>query len=945
MKSPIMKSPITRRTFVGIGAATATGLSGVAVCADEAKPAATIQNDHFKMVIGSNGRNLAFIDKRTGKDYCDDSKNSLCFSIVLDGKRTYVTNVTSADGQITARFGDTGVTAVLRPKVNKHHIVLEVVSITPEPDEFIFLDVPLILKTTPDEPFVACSLALDLQTNNPQIPQPMGHLTSTCVGRFGCKGAKVAIIGCPSEGLRRAMQEAVSAAPELPHSPIGGPWAMGKPINQGSYLFNFGDMSEDNVDDWIRVAKMLGFNQIDFHGGNSFRFGDCRPNPKTYPKGMASFKAVIDRLHAAGIKAGLHTYAFFIDKKCPWVTPVPDPRLAKDAAFTLAESLDEKVATVPVVEPTKAMSAITGFAVRNSVTLQIDDELITYKGIAKEPPYAFTDCVRGACGTKVAKHEKGAKVHHLKECFGLFVPNPETTLLAEVAGKTATMFNTCGFDMIYLDALDGEDTLGGRENSWHYGSQFVFEIQKRLKKPALFEMSTFHHHLWYVRSRHGAWDHPTRSHKKFIDNHINAVKNYQRMFLPGHLGWWAMKTFSDSQGEPTFTDDIEYLMCKCLGMNVGLSMMGIDPSTIKKLPVLPRLADIIKRYEDLRHSRKVPEAMKEKLRKPGEEFTLVGSLEKGWEFLPTQYSKNKFTGVDSPSATWTMKNKFESQPIRLRIEALLAAGPYDAPENVILADFESKSDLPNQDAVAGVTARLVPSDAKVKVGSNSGRLTALHTQSDKTNTWAFFEKTFEPTLDLSGHQAMGVWIHGDESGAVLNFRAQSPSHISHADNDHYVVVDFTGWRYFELIEPEGGRHDDYKWPYGGLYATYRESVRYKSIEKFSVWCNNLPSGKTTTCYLSPVKAVPVVETKLIKPSLTVGDKTITFPVEIKSSQYLEYGGPNDCKLYSGDGGLLQEVATEGNVPILAGGENEIHFSCSAPDRINARANVTVITHG
>ena len=143
---------------------------------------------------------------------------------------------------------------------------------------------------------------------------------------------------------------------------------------------------------------------------------------------------------------------------------------------------------------------------------------------------------------------------------------------------------------------------------------------------------------------------------------------------------------------------------------------------------------------------------------------------------------------------------------------------------------------------------------------------------------------------------MGVWIHGDGSGAVLNFRARSPSHLSHADGEHFVVVDFTGWRYFELIEPEGERHADYQWPYGGIYSTYRERVRHNTIETFAVWCNNLPPGKTTTCYLSPVKAIPVVETKLINPSVKIGDKTITFKVEIKSGEYLEYGGPNDCKL-------------------------------------------------
>src|SRR5207247_9270071 len=114
-----------------------------------------------------------------------------------------------------------------------------------------------------------------------------------------------------------------------------------------------------------------------------------------------------------------------------------------------------------------------------------------YTDVSKSPPYQFTGCKRGAYVTRAAAHPRRAKVDHLKECFGLFVPDPETTFLAEVAQRTADFYNECGFDMIYLDALDGEDILGGAENGWHYGSQFVFELAKQIKKPALTKMSTF----------------------------------------------------------------------------------------------------------------------------------------------------------------------------------------------------------------------------------------------------------------------------------------------------------------------------------------------------------------------------------------------------------------------------------------------------------------------
>src|SRR5439155_19745972 len=143
-----------------------------------------------------------------------------------------------------------------------------------------------------------------------------------------------------------------------------------------------------------------------------------------------------------------------------------------------------------------------------------------------------------------------------------------SSLFEEIARNTAELFNEAGFDMIYLDALDGEDVIAGPQAGWYYGSKFVFDIWKHLKRSVLMEMSTFHHHLWYVRSRYVALDTPNRGYKRFIDLHC-AEPTYG---LPGHLGWWSIQTWNrarsqtdcvGAQVEPTFSDDIEYLCSKC----------------------------------------------------------------------------------------------------------------------------------------------------------------------------------------------------------------------------------------------------------------------------------------------------------------------------------------------------------------------------------------------
>ena len=900
------------------------------------------ENEYLRYVIDSDGRNRHFVDKESGRDYA--VPHSACAQITKVGQVYEATSVSRLGEQLQVVFGAAEIVATIHVTTHDHYLVLEVESVSdPQVEELVFAHIPLTLAGDSQEAFAGCALALNLQTDVDELPGANSLLRAVCCQRFGFAGARAALIGCPQSKLRQVLQEVVAAAPDLPQSTIGGPLALDAPINRGSYLFNFGDVTEQTVDAWIELIHRLGFNQLDFHGGRSFRFGDCRPDPEMYPEGLSSLKAVIDRLHAAGIAAGLHTYAFFIDKACPWVTPIPDPRLAKDASFTLAAELTADATVVPVRETTAEQSAITGFFVRNSVTLQIDDELITFTGIDKETPYAFTDCQRGACGTHAAPHASGATVHHLKECFGLFVPDPETTLLAEVAARNADAFNQCGFDMIYLDALDGEDVLGGVENGWHYGSSFVFELCSRLHKSALLEMSTFHHHLWYVRARMGAWDHPRRSHKKFIDIHCAANKSCEHMFLPANLGWWAVKTWTEAEGEATFVDDIEYLCCKSLGTGAGLSLMGIDPDNVQQIPALPRLAAILKEYETLRHADHFSASIKAQLRAPGAEFTLSRNAAGTPSFRPVYYDKHKV--VDRYSASWKSYNKFDRQRPGLRIEALMSASPYDAAANKTLATFATASEFGVQGAASEVEVDLQVAPEMARDGTASGRLQAVNSSPQADGAWTQVVETFSPPLDLGAHQGLGVWVHGDGKGQVLNFQLRCPDHVVAGIGEHYVPIDFSGWRYFELIESEGERYAEYSWPYGDAYAIYRESVNYEQVETLGLWYNNLPPGDTATCYLSPIKALPLVSATVRHPKLTLNGQSIVFPVEIESGSYLEFYPPADCKLYGPQGQLLGAVDLQEEMPQIESGENQVEFTCPAQEGMQPRARVTLIGWG
>ncbi len=911
------------------------------VCVAQEQPiAVTLETEYLRWEIGADGRNAGFVDKRTGTDYLA-AAGPTC-TVTVEGKELPATGAAMADGLVRVQFERPDIHATLRATARPSYVTIEVVELAGEGVTRLTL-CNLSLKTDPDDPerFAACVLAQNLLTNVPEIPGPNELVRAWCDPQFGAAGASAAILACPLPQLRGAMQQAVSASPDLPQSPLGGPWAMDARHSRSSYLFNFNDLTEATVDTWIDTARSLGFNQIQMHGGTSFRFGDCFPNPNTYPGGIPDLKRTIDRLHEAGIIVGMQPYAFFIAKNCPWVTPVPHPGLAKDARFTLAADLDAESKDVPVLQSTEKMSTITGFFVRNSVTVQIDDELIVYTGLAKTEPFAFTGCARGAYGTTAAPHKAGAEVHHLKECFGLFAPDPDSDLLLEVVQKQADFFNECGFDAIYLDALDGEDVLGGAGNSWHYGSKYVFELHKRLARPAVMEMSTFHHHLWFVRSRIGAWDYPNRSHKEFIDQHVRANRAGERMFLPGNLGWWAFKNYSGAQGEPTFADDIEYLCCKALATDSGLSMASYDPNN----PGHARLAAIVKQYEELRHAGTVPEPIRAQLRLPASDFTLQMGPE-GPEFSPTRYDRHRVRAIDGQSNAWAVANRFEAQPLKLRMEALQCCAPYGTPEAITLADFSTDDELPDRAAAEKVTFSLRSVTDNVKVGKNSALITADSTRQERVGSWLRASRRFSPPMDLSACQAMGVWVHGDGKGEILNLQLRSPSHLSHATCDHTIPIDFEGWRYFELVEFDTEHYAGMGWPYGGQYATYRENLLYKSVESLWVWVGNLPPGEQVNLYLSPIKALPIRDGVLDSPVVQVANKQLSFDVQIPTGSYMEFGAIGDCKVYGPQGQFVGDVAVkETEVPLLAAGDNQIQFTCTGPEGLTPRARVTVITTG
>ncbi|HID22413.1 MAG TPA: hypothetical protein EYP14_08425 [Planctomycetaceae bacterium] len=186
-------------------------------------------------------------------------------------------------------------------------------------------------------------------------------------------------------------------------------------------------------------------------------------------------------------------------------------------------------------------------------------------------------------------------------------------------------------------------------------------------------------------------------------------------------------------------------------------------------------------------------------------------------------------------------------------------------------------------------------------------------------------------------RALGVWVHGDGKGEVLNIQLQS---ANGGYRDHYIDVDFTGWRYFELTRPETDRVFDFKAGYLPKHAV--RHFQYDRLRSVYLRYNSIPAGTAVRTLIGPIKALREHWLPLVRPALTINGRTITFPCQLATEQYLEYNGTGPAQLYDRNGFLIRKVPPEGSTPILKQNDNHIEFTCEPGPERSMRAEVTVI---
>ncbi|MDZ7617392.1 MAG: LamG-like jellyroll fold domain-containing protein [Patescibacteria group bacterium] len=912
----------------------------------DAKELLSLETGHATMIVGDNGSILSLKEKATGRELLAEPHPVLAIGRT-EGRPLAARRMRLQDGLLVADFPRGAGSAAIRMEAKEHYFTIEAVAVdVPRAERFTFFQIAPAtveyignmagLASDADSGVCLRSLGLAVDTS---FYGPAPRFRASTTVKHGLVGHRVGLAAGPREQLI-PMLRAMAENEAVPHSRVGGPWSIGAEQTRGSYLF--ADLAAKDTDAWIELARRGGFTNIHMHGWWT-SLGHYEPREAYFPGGLAEMKATADRIRAAGLKPGIHTLTACISPNDPWVTPVPSPDLIASQSYALARPISATDKAVFVTEVPAAGHDVIWSYSGNGNALRVGNELIRYSGISREPPYAFLDCERGAFKTEASAHAEGTAVDYLQQRYIAFYPEPDSALADELADRIARVYNECGLEMIYFDGSEGMMSRYGIDT-------MRWKIFQRLHG-GVTEASCWGHNSWWFHSRLGAWDHPVWAMKQFHDGHIRGASRYRLSeLLEPQLGWWAPRGPS-AIARGHFLDEMEYFGLKNLAIDGPMSIQGVHAVGRPWNARIEELLTVLGWYERVRLARYFDDATLESLVTPGKDFRLRQNAEGRWRLTPVHMAKHRVSAMGNGSERWTAENPFAAQPLRVRLEALYGVAPHDDPQAVALADFADLELLDNRHSAPGVTAEVELVTDDVKAGGRSLRLRAKNAGETSRGAWTQIGTTYKhPYFSMAPGDAMGLWVKGDGSGALLNLQIRSPREYHGCIADHYIDLDFTGWRYVELLlrERDSERLTDYAWPYGGdgSHAIYRNAVDLAHISEVNVLVNEIPAGGQIDILLSPIHSLPSKRVELTNPALAIGGTKVVLPVTMQSGQYIELEGMDDCVLYDERGELITRFRPQvESLPALAEGPNAMQFDCTVPEGLSARAEVTVISLG
>jgi hypothetical protein len=588
--------------------------------------------------------------------------------------------------------------------------------------------------------------------NQDRIIQDFNHekIVAPTYDDGGVIGSKIALFGCPVEKALETIGE-MEIAEGLPHPMINGQWGKIAPDAAAAYIIT--NFTEDDVEQAIDLTKKAGLKYL-YHYGKTFEnWGHFDLYKGEFPNGIEGLKMCVEKAEAQGIMVGTHLLSNFITTNDPYVTPIPDKRLAKVGSSIILANINASETEIPIKSP----DFFNQMKNNSLKTVRVGNELIRYGKVSETSPWKLLDCQRGAFNTTASEHNSGEEIAKLLDhAYKVFLTNAELTI--EMSETMAELYNKTGLRQISFDGLEGNRSTGlGTYGESLMPYTWYNSLSDDLKNHLIIDASRTTHFFWHIYSRMN-WGEPWYGgfRESQTEYRFKNQAYFRRNYMPGMLGWFKMTS-------ETSIEDIEWLLARASGYDAGYAFVAGFES-IEQNGNSDEILELIGDWEKLRLGGSFTEKQKEIFRDSGKEFSLKKIKDNEWDLLKVNAEIfNHEKKIKQPGEPLYSTFEFNNIGNEQSLNFLLTAINCDASEIVMEINNYKEVKLPvvlkkgqiikytggNKATVYDSNWQLIkefdidPSNFKVGKGENSVSFDCTFDKIDKESSIKLEIRTFE----------------------------------------------------------------------------------------------------------------------------------------------------------------------------------------------------------
>lgn len=674
-------------------------------------------------------------------------------------------------------------------------------------------------------------------------------------------------------------------------------------------------------------------------------------NRAVFPRGETDLREFSDYVRGQGMYLALHYVSGGIGLRDPlYVGQKPDRRFASWGGGRLAREVGAADTTLifqpepGVVPPAQHRPVYPHFFDWN--LLRVGNELVRIGSIEPQVDgtWILKQCQRGQGSTKAVAHASNEDAAGLLVAYGQnLVPDNDSSLLDEVAQNYAGLLNRCVVEHAEFDGAE----IHAQEGRWGY-RKFATLIYE-----ALDHRTTSH-------------DSSGRQPAAWFEYRLNSSRRLMRGSCAYTHGNYSVPVTLATPSRPATTLlDAQFMLSQgnyggALGISKPEPMFGITPQVLKTHGLTDQFVEALKTWNEVSAllTDKQREQMNSTFSQPkgtAAQFNrhlrspvvpVVNKVEDHFALVPTRvlmrnagdilWQNGQEHGAISPrqfikpGEALTLQNPDSAQPLQFILHVLPAFNPQAPADRAMagsgsVARTDTEFFVEGNDAgtnaagsapagnvllqpanaqaihAAGDTAVSFERDALVLTAINPSNL--LRREAEKLPSW-------NVTLNMTRRRGLGMWVTGDNSGALLLVKL--------ARRDYVVPIDFSGRRYVEI--PNG----EVAWASGDWgWRMETKSADYSKVRTVHLGFGQLPPGGKAKVKVEQLTALGEIPVALKNPVVHIGSGQLRVQGVIGSGQFLQYTGGDKATLYDANWHQLGEFLVEKNNYIMPAGQGAV----------------------